>query len=225
MSRAPRGFTLVEMLVALAVAALLVSLVYGAVRVGQRSVYALDRQVGHLELMRIGWQFVREAIAHASPADDPARSYSRTGFEGTSDRLVFVADMPSYVGIEGPMRISLGAVATPDGDQLLLTRERLEERDAAAGEAPLEQAVLVEHLDGLQIEYFGQIERGEPPTWQTFWGGERGLPNLIRIQVRPADGPAWPLLIAAPKDGTVPLGEDILPDGTAEDDLSTGVNE
>jgi len=225
MNRVQRGFTLVEMLVALAVAALLVSLVYGSIRVGQRSVRALDHQVEQFELMRIGWQFVREAIAHAGPAVDPARDYSRTGFEGTADRLVFVAGMPSYVGIEGPMRISLGVVATPDGDQLLLTRERLDEQAAVAEEAPLEQAVLVESLQDLQIEYFGQVERGAPPTWRTFWDDQDRLPNLIRIRVLPADGPAWPLLIAAPKDGTAPLDDDILPDGTTDEDLSAGANE
>ena len=57
MRRAQRGFTLVEMLVALGIATLLVSLVYGSIRVGQRSARALDRQVEQAEVMRIGWQF------------------------------------------------------------------------------------------------------------------------------------------------------------------------
>ena len=136
---------------------------------------------------------------------------NRTGFEGTPDRLVFVADMPSYVGIEGPARITLGRVAKTGVGQLLLTRERLDEESTATGAAQIEQAVLVERLDELRIEYFGQLERGVPPSWQSLWSSPRRLPNLIRIRIRPAGAPAWPLLTAAPKYGTAPLDEDALP--------------
>lgn len=211
MRRPQHGFTVVEMLVAIAVAGLLVSLVYGAIRVGQRSVSAVDSRVEQSELMRIGWQFIHSAIAHASPAVDPARPQSRTGFEGTSDRLVFVADMPSYVGIEGPARITLGRVARTGADQLRLTRERLDAEATPTDVAQMEQAVLVEKLDRLSIEYFGQLERGVAPSWQSSWDHARKLPNLVRISIRPSDAPAWPLLIAAPKDGTAPLDEDALP--------------
>ena len=217
MRRLQRGFTVVEMLVAIAVAGLLVSLVYGAIRVGQRSVSALDSRVQQSELMRIGWQFIHSAIAHAGPAVDPARPQNRTGFEGTPDRLVFVANMPSYVGIEGPARITLGRAAKTGADQLLLTRERLDEESTATGAAQIEQAVLVERLDELRIEYFGQLERGVLPSWQSLWSNPRRLPNLIRIHIRPAGAPAWPLLTAAPKNGTAPLDEDALP---AEADVS-----
>ena len=216
MRRLQRGFTVVEMLVAIAVAGLLVSLVYGAIRVGQRSVSAVDSRVQQSELMRIGWQFIHHAIAHAGPAVDPARPETRTGFEGTSDQLVFVADMPSYVGIEGPARITLGRFAKAGAAQLLLTRGRLDEESTPRGEAELEQAVLVDQLDELRIEYFGQLERGVAPSWQSNWDHARWLPNLIRIQIRPAGAPAWPLLTAAPRDGTAPLDEDALP---AETDL------
>lgn len=224
MNRPARGFTLVEMLVALAVAGLLVSLVYGTIRVGQRSVAALDRQVEQAETMRIGWQFMHDALTRAAPAVDPARPDSRTGFEGGPDRLVFIASMPGYVGIEGPMRITLAILAEADGEQLLLSRERLEEEPPPSEGAPLERAVLVEHLDGLQIEYFGQHEPGEPPTWQAFWDLENRLPNLVRIQVRPAEGPAWPVLIAAPQDGTAPLDEDAAPPGDDDAEAPAGVD-
>jgi len=218
--RSQRGFTLVEMLVALAIAALLVSLVYGSVRVGQRSVRALDRQLDQTDVMRIGWQFVHSAIAHAGPAADPARTYSRTGFEGTADRLVFIATMPSYVGIEGQMRITLERAESDEGPQLVLTRERLDEDPVPTEESPIEQAVLVDRLEALRIEYFGRTERDTPPSWHDSWDGARRLPNLVRIQVTPSDGPAWPELTAAPQDGTAPLDEDVLPEGTEPDEAA-----
>ncbi len=229
MRRLQGGFTVVEVLVAIAVAGLLVSLVYGAIRVGQRSVSALDSRVDQSELMRIGWQFIHTAIAHAGPAVDPARRQSRTGFEGAPDRLVFVADMPSYVGIEGPARITLARVSKAGTGQLLLTRERLDAEAAptatSMGSDSIDQAVLVEELDELSIEYFGQLERGTAPSWQSNWDHARRLPNLVRISIRPSDAPAWPLLIAAPRDGTAPLDADLLPAEADISDLPAGVAE
>ncbi len=220
MTRRAHGFTLVEMLVALSVAALLVSLVYGAIRVGQRSAQALDRQVEQGEVMRIGWRFIHEAISRAGPAADPARPDVRTGFEGASDRLVFVADIVSYVGIEGTTRITIGRVATDDGDQLVLTRQHLDD-EPAADAAQLEQAVLVDRLEELRIDYFGQIERGVDPAWHTSWDNARTLPNLVQIRVEPADGAAWPVLTAAPQEGTAPLDDSVLPgDGAVEGQLA-----
>ena len=216
MRQLQHGFTVVEMLVALAVAVLLVSLVYGAIRVGQRSASAVDSRVEQSDLMRIGWQFVHDTIAHAGPAKDPARPQNRTGFDGTSDLLQFVADMPSYVGIGGPARITLGRISMAGGDQLLLTRERLDEDSTPTGAEQIEQAVLVENLDELRIEYFGQLERGVPPSWQSNWDHARWLPNLVRIAVRPSGAPAWPLLTAAPRGGSAPLDEGALPAETGE---------
>jgi general secretion pathway protein J len=221
MRRRQHGFTLVEMLVALSVAALLVSLVYGTIRIGQRSVSALDRQVQQGEVMRIGWRFIHDAISRAGPAADPARPDVRNGFEGGPDRLVFVAEMPSYVGMEGTMRIGIGRLATAEGDQLVLTRQRLDEEPAAAGTEGLEQAVLVERLEGLQIDYFGQVERGVDPTWHTSWDNPRNLPNLVQIRVAPADGTAWPVLTAAPQEGTAPLDDSVMPGDDAAEGLLT----
>lgn len=225
MRRAQRGFTLVEMLVALGIATLLVSLVYGSIRVGQRSARALDRQVEQAEVMRIGWQFMHDAITRAGRTADPAREHSRTGFEGGPDSLVFIAKMPSYVGIEGTMRISLGRMAAIDGDRLLLTRQRLDLEQTADDGAPPERAVLVDRLGQLRIDYFGQAERGVAPAWHTSWDNPSTLPNLIRIQVKPADGAAWPVLTAAPQNGTEPLDESVLPDEAAAADLLTGATE
>ena len=205
--RASRGFTLVEMLVAISVAALLVSLVYGAVRVGQRSASAVDRRIDQAEVMRIGWQYIHGAIVRARPVADPDNPDDRTGFRGQSDALEFVADMPAYVGLGGLIRIRLVPTRTETGEALLLTRERYDPKAEGRDDA-VQEAVLVEELERLQISYFGRREAGESPAWHSDWESPNTLPNLVRIDVDPSSQRAWPVLVARPMTGTTPLPED-----------------
>jgi general secretion pathway protein J len=207
-----RGFTLVEMLVAISVAALLVSLVYGAVRVGQRSARAMEVRTEDTEAMRIGWQFLHDAVSRARPVSDPRETENQTGFYGSADKLEFVADMPAYVGLGGLIRIRLASTATHEADQLLLTRERFDKSLPEATIDGIEEAVLVEDLDKLQIAYFGQVERTASPAWHSRWSSPDTLPNLVSISVVPAEGRAWPILIARPLTGTTPLDDGELPD-------------
>ena len=206
-----KGFTLVEMLVALSVAALLVSLVYGAVRIGQRSAQAVDRQAESSEIMRIGWQFLHDAITRARSVSDPDDPANRTGFRGTSDRLQFIADIPSWVGIGGMMRIRLGSEATADGEQLVLSRERIDKNPVTQSEGVAERAVLVEHLDRIQISYLGPASAGQTPEWQSDWDHASLLPNLVSVTVTPVHDQAWPVLVARPITGSAPIQQDARP--------------
>ena len=102
MRRLQRGFTVVEMLVAIAVAGLLVSLVYGAIRVGQRSVSALDSRVEQSELMRIGWQFIHDAITHAGPAADPASAGAAWYAASVADEAATPVDGDTIDSMKNP---------------------------------------------------------------------------------------------------------------------------
>ena len=218
-----RGFTLVEVLIGLSVASLLFGLVYGTVRLGQRSASGLNDQVTENEVMRIGWQFLHDAISRARPMPRIGRGTEQdvTGFAGDHNVLEFVADMPSNAGLGGLMTISLNIETRADKSSLVLSRQRFDRLGRDADSHTLERAVLVEDLDKLQIRYFGRHERDDQPDWYTHWQDLPTLPNLIEISVQPIDKPAWPLLIARPSAGTTPL-EDWLPnedapvDGAAE---------
>jgi general secretion pathway protein J len=220
MMRRQAGFTLVEVLVALSVATLLVALVYGAVRVGQRSAMALTDKSEQTEVMQLGWQYLHTAVGRARPFGDPEDTDNRIGFEGGGSRLVLHADVPTYVGISGLMRIALETRAGERGQQLVLTRRGVVAGEATDAPLPSEQAVLVESLDRLQLSYFGAKTRGDVPTWHGSWTGARRLPNLIRISVKPKGARAWPVLIARPLTGSAALGEDDLPDGESATEVS-----
>jgi general secretion pathway protein J len=200
--RRSHGFTLVEMLVALAVAGLLVSLVYGAVRIGHRAAQAADVLVERNEIMRIGWRFLHDALSRARPVQDPERREDLTGFRGEPDRLEFVADLPAYTGPGGLTRIALWRDAAGRDDRLLVSRRRHDASGEAASDEAIREAVLVERLDDVEIRYFGRLDDAETSRWHAAWDSERFLPNLVQIQVRPTAAPAWPVIIARPLTGT-----------------------
>lgn len=205
--RMQRGFTLIEMLAALSVASLLVGLVYGAVRIGQRSVSAMDAQIEQSDIMRIGWEFLHDALSRALPMPNPEDDEDETSFGGTTKVLTFVADMPAYVGPGGLMRITLGIDEAATQSQLVLTRQRYEPYEELSTEQPVQRAVLIEALDHLEIGYFGRLEGDEVAGWHDEWLGYDTLPNLVSIDVQPAGAKAWPRLVARPSSGSTPLGE------------------
>ena len=195
-----RGFTLVEMLVALSVAALLTGLVYSAIRVSHRSVDAVFNYLDTEETARIGWQYLRSAISRAQPfSTDPTDE--QTGFAGTRTYLAFIADMPAYTGAGGLTRISLGAEPVADGTALRLERHpvALEGDDAPGGDR--QDAILVERLQRLEIDYLGSPSEGEPVQWRDRWQSGLRLPNLVRIRVQEQGQRPWPVLIARPMRG------------------------
>jgi general secretion pathway protein J len=210
-----RGFTLVEMLVALSVAALLVTLVYGGVRVAHRAVKATDTLIENNEIMRISWQFLHGALSRARLARQLNNRDDLTGFAGDSQSLGFVADMPPYLGIGGPTRITLKIDQQDGARRLLVTRQRFDYKQEMVDNVP-QEAVLLDQLDSLVIAYFGQIGGETTPQWHAEWTENSHLPNLVSIQVRPVGTAAWPVLIARPLAGTQPVSDDALPDERAD---------
>ncbi|MCB1773540.1 MAG: prepilin-type N-terminal cleavage/methylation domain-containing protein [Gammaproteobacteria bacterium] len=206
-----RGFTLVEMLVALSVAALLVTLVYGGIRVVHRTVNATDALIENNEIMRISWQFLHSALSRARLARILGNREDLTGFSGDGESLSFVADMPPYLGLGGPTRITLATDRLDGAERLLVTRQRFDFRQETADEPP-QQAVLLDQLDSLRITYFGQLSDETTPGWHDAWSERSHLPNLVSIRVKPAGSPAWPELIARPLAGTQPVSEEAPPE-------------
>ena len=61
--------------------------------------------------------------------------------------------------------------------------------------------VLLDGLEALRIEYFGDPEDSEDPQWLESWNGFDVLPELIsvRLDLPRDDARHWPVLLVAPK--------------------------
>ena len=65
-----------------------------------------------------------------------------------------------------------------------------------------ERSILADDIKELRVGYFGYdtgAARANAPTWRERWDDPNRLPLLIRLDVVPKRGPAWPTLLVAPR--------------------------
>jgi general secretion pathway protein J len=194
------GFTLVELLLAITLMAMLLALAYGGLRAATQ---ASDRGQVLLEesgRIRATHQFIRRQFNQMQPlafavAED--LDQSRIVFEGSSRHVQFVAPMPGYLGMGGPQVQLLQIVPGRDGDDLLFSHALLQ------GFEPgflfeREPIALLEGIRGAAFEFIGRDEDGELTGWQGSWENPGLLPVAVRLDVELGEGSqaSWPLLAA-----------------------------
>jgi general secretion pathway protein J len=112
-----RGFSLLEVLAALALLAILLLVVYSGVRSTTLSVSRGSASVARLDEVRAAREFLRREVASATALPwkiDEANN--PTTFEGDAESFHFVAVLPGYLGKLGPQVIAVSRMAGDDGD-------------------------------------------------------------------------------------------------------------
>ncbi len=65
-----------------------------------------------------------------------------------------------------------------------------------------DRSVLADGIAELTIGYFGRDANAaevDAPTWRDRWDDRQRLPLLVRIDVKPVKGSAWPTLVVEPR--------------------------
>ncbi|MES9958210.1 MAG: prepilin-type N-terminal cleavage/methylation domain-containing protein [Sedimenticola sp.] len=196
------GFTLLEVIVALSISALLVSLVYGTVRIASRSWEAGQAHIELTDTKRIGWRFLQQTLNRARHITDPhEEGHNHSLFRGDQERLTFVTEMPGHLGLGGLYLVTLETREYTDGIVLQLSHLSLAEYRESPDAESTQSAVLIDDLDSLDIAYYGAPDSQDSEQWHNSWQAAEHLPKLLRIRIRPKDQTAWPVLIAHPRTG------------------------
>lgn len=193
---AENGFTLLETLVALVVLGLLIIALAQGVRSGLDFSKAQARRIATTAELDSTARVLRTILTTIpiQPASlgDPASM----GFQGRSDQLTLVGELPTGLGVGRRADMIIGRRA----DRIVISwtphRHAVLE---AAKPAPV-VTELIRGVDRLEFAYWGSETENAPPGWLTRWDGPV-LPELIRIRVgfRKGDNRHWPDLIAAPQ--------------------------
>lgn len=189
-----RGFTLVEMLIAISLLTLLAGLAYGTLRTGIRSWDVANLRAERGDALKVAWPYLHRTLQTARPVR--ATQTDQVRFDGGTQELVWITELPSHLAGSGARQVRLYSHREPGSDtpQLRLSHHDLEATSFDA--ADNQQAVLVERLQQLQLQYYGPPEGGGAAAWHDEWLQRDRLPTLVRIAIQPVGERPWPTLYA-----------------------------
>lgn len=196
--RAEAGFTLVELLVALTLFALLSVALFGSLRSGIGAWERGAAQSTRVDTSLSAQNFLRRTVADAYPrflTDDPTRP--QVDFEGTARSLSFLASVPIALGSGGRSRFVVLADRHGDRTDLVMTsKPELADREDPSSSI---RETLLADVHSAELAYFGRARTDQGPEWHDSWIGASVLPQLVRIRVRFPTGDArlWPDLVIA----------------------------
>jgi len=210
------GFTLLELLVAMTLLALVFGLIAGGIGFGA-AVWekggASSRRAAELQTAHRVLRARIEAMAPYRRPREPRQALQPFAVDGAPKTLVFVAPPPAELAPPGLYRYRI-AIEGSGRDRVLTLRWRrlqpdLRDFDEGAGSANVAVAddedtsgsvTLMSGFEEAHIDYFGAIKADDPPEWRNRWEDAASLPKLVRLTMVFADDDPreWPPLIAAP---------------------------
>lgn len=216
-----RGFTLLEVVVAIALFAMVLGAMYAGMGTAVRAYDAAESRIEAASRMRVVGSFLRRSLSAAIPLAVAAQQDWQLLFEGDANSVRFIADLPGYVGVGGLHEIVFDA---GDGERrdLMMHRRPLSIDEQGGLEGEFETRVLVAGIEAMQLRYFGSDDGRAPATWRDEWPTGKRMPKLVEIRVSDAGAQPWPALVVRPRvealryqgTGAVVPGVPAFPSGT-----------
>ncbi|MFC5741289.1 prepilin-type N-terminal cleavage/methylation domain-containing protein [Dyella tabacisoli] len=190
------GFSLLEVLAALALMALLLLGVYAGISTATHSVRSGTAVIERLDQIRSAQQFLRHELTQTSAIPwDMNAQHEPIVFSGSAKEIRFVAPLPGYLGKLGPQLQTLTLVEEGKDNTHLAMSFAMLSPDGIAADTRSEPEVLVSHIRSVHFSYYGSTKDQQPEQWLETWPPSMRLPSLIRIEVTLDDGMVfWPRL-------------------------------
>ena len=181
------GFTLLEVMLAILLLAVLLAGTYGAIRTAVHAMHSGEAAIDRTNRLRVAQEFMRRQISRIMPLsfgqDDSTGA--NTVFEGDAKTMRFVAPMPGYLSRGGPYVQTLTfAGRGRGGKQLLFTDTMLNGFDPEEKPSDSEPSVLLDEIEDGHFEYRALDDQGEMADWSDKWEDPGVTPLMVRVVVR-----------------------------------------
>lgn len=199
------GFTLFELLVTLALMALIAGFIAGGLQLGRRT-WETTRQIDRLSPSFAVRDVLRSSLAGAISVPTPGADLTiGTGFAGSPDALELVTASPASGFADGLVKLRLRLETRSGGLGLVLEHAPYVQR--ATGGTVAGTGVphlLLDRIESLGIRYFGAAADGDGKAWHRSWTRADRLPELVGIALTFAEGDlrSWPELIVDIRTGS-----------------------
>jgi general secretion pathway protein J len=178
--RLASGFSLIELLVALALLSLLSGALIQAVQFALRTERSTGARANDFDSVASTQQFLRRTVGTLYPYE-PSTAENASAVIGTRESLEFTADAPQAAAVRGHYRYRIEV--RHDGE----TRELIVRADLDRGGfialPPRDRAeVLLSGFERVEFSYWQRTEDGTG-LWSPAWTERHRAPDLVRLRV------------------------------------------
>jgi prepilin-type N-terminal cleavage/methylation domain-containing protein len=180
------GFTLLELLVAVAILSLAVAALPGLFHFAERAMQtgaSLDRQAAADGAMT----FLERRLAQAAPVmERSVQGELRITFRGEADRAAFVATQDFTAEERGLARFELRSAGEGKDRAVVLSWSLWRpsaQQDTGVSAFPVRSRVLITNVRRFSLRYFGAAQTEQEPQWLDAWSRPDMLPDSVEISV------------------------------------------
>lgn len=193
------GFSLLEVLMALVLLAVLLAGAFSGIRAATKAMESGERTIDRSNRLRITQEFLRHEISRTLPLafGHDKDSGANFVFQGEHDFVRFVAPMPGYLSRGGAYVQSLELARGRNGLQLLFTHQMLNGFDLDEMKpGDVEPVVLLDGIKEGRFEYRTFDDQGRLGDWTDAWEDPSRTPLLVRIDLAMSEESQliWPLM-------------------------------
>lgn len=192
------GFTLLEVLIAVVLLAMLTVVLFSGLHLGTRASEAIHQRLAHASQIGVVYDFLQNELANAQNFGRPARQEGALpGFKGNAQALSFVTTPPDYLTSGGFELLHLRIEPEGGYGRLMVSWTPVLRGAGIARRASLQPSVLLNKVKRIAFAYYGVLGPNQRAAWHNAWVKSTDLPELVRLRVTLADGWQSPDLIVA----------------------------
>ncbi|MFM8340588.1 MAG: prepilin-type N-terminal cleavage/methylation domain-containing protein [Methylomonas sp.] len=190
-----KGFTLIEVLIALSMLSIMMGLLFASMRTSVESWHTTENRVDETNKKAVFYQFFKQHLVNAKPLYEINYDNTRLTeikkmvFQGDSTRIKFVSTLPAASIRKGEQIFNIGiSQKNPNTIAVTLTPYREQKKS-------VDESILIDHVKQLEFSYFGKINENFDRIWESEWHDMQEQPRLVRIKVLLDDNSIWPDMI------------------------------
>jgi general secretion pathway protein J len=172
-----RGFTLLELMIAIAMTAIIVVIVAGAMKLGINSIDGGEKKIDALERMRTSINIIEAQIQSMTNLTYDDDGEKKRYFKAARDSLQFSTDYSIWGGQSGYTVVSYTVESGNDGKQTMKAAENI------PGMSNGRETPLLGTFDKVYFEYYFKGPTDEKGSWTEDWTDDINVPEKVRLHL------------------------------------------